>query len=153
LPLIINGFHLLLAAQRDMDCNMALSNDDPPFQKRTGLIERNINQAWTNPYGPSPHRLVIGQREQIEADIDRERTAHMRDVRARPKAAEEKALCMAIVAARGDGPAEKPWREANVILDQVNRLLNSNGYASVGIDVVYRRLKDSRVLKERVNTL
>jgi hypothetical protein len=130
-----------------------LSNDDPPFQKRTGLIERNINQAWTNPYGSSPHRLVIGQREQIEADIDRERTAHMRDVRARPKAAEEKTLCMAILAARGDGPAEKPWREANVILDQVNRPLKSNGYASVGIDVVYRRLKDSRVLKERVNTL
>jgi hypothetical protein len=65
----------------------------------------------------------------------------------------EKALCTAIVAERGDGPAEKPWREANVILDPVNRKVKSDGYDSVGIDVVYSRLKDYRVLKERVNTL
>lgn len=118
---------------------MASSNDNPPFQKRTDSIEWIVNQAWTNPYGSSPHRLVIGQREQIEADIDRERAAHARDARA--NTAEEISLCAAIVAERGGGPAEHPWKEAEAILTPVNQRLKFGGYDSVKVGAVARRLK------------
>jgi hypothetical protein len=134
-----------------MDCNMALSNNDPPFKERKPLKGQNWaggNTAaiglWPDPYGRPPIMNEVDR----SADVQ---TKFARNARAAKPA--EKALCAAIVAERGDGPAEKPWREANVILDPVNRRVKSDGYDSVGIDVVYRRLKDYRVLKERVNTL
>jgi hypothetical protein len=147
LPLIINGFHLLSAAQRDTECDMALSNDDPPFKERKPLKGQNWvggNTAalgrWPDPYGLPP----------IMNEVDRtadDQTEFARNARAASPA--EIALCTAIVAQRGDGPAEHPWQEAGKILKKINKRLKLGGHKPVLVGVIYWRLKNSHVLKER----
>ena len=61
--------------------------------------------------------------------------------RRRAQSAEELALNAAIQKARGEGPVERPWKEADASLDQVNAFLREAGFAPVKVDVVRRRLE------------
>jgi hypothetical protein len=80
--------------------------------------------------------------ESAKKYFDNRNTRRMRDSRA--NSCHEQALLAAIKAVRGNGPVTRPAKEANAILDAVNRRLESNGNAPVKLDVIRRRLKNPR---------
>jgi hypothetical protein len=129
-----------------------MSSDDPPFKERKPLKGQTLkgqnwvggNTAalgrWPDLYGLPP----------IMNDGDRAAEVQPAFARnARAASPSERALCTAIVEARGDGPAEHPYKEAGKILKKINKRLKSGGHKPVLVGVIYWRLKNSHVLKER----
>lgn len=82
----------------------------------------------------------------IEKDVKNKQAALARLERSKKPA--EIALKKAIFDIRGSGPAERPAKEAEAILDEVNRRLEGAGFGAVNVDVVRRRLEKFSDLKE-----
>jgi hypothetical protein len=78
----------------------------------------------------------------IERDAELARAANAR--KKRSESPQELALRKAIVAARGNGPVEKPSKEADSIWNEVNSQLKRDGFKIVKIDVIRRRLEKMR---------
>jgi hypothetical protein len=118
--------------------------DDPPFKRKSPDGPVSGNAAAVGLWPELYDRLRSTDETDRIAEIQ---PKFARDARAAsPK---EKALCAAIIAERGDGPAARPWKEADRIRPGVNRRLKADGYDCVKTGVIYGRLKKPHVLKER----
>jgi hypothetical protein len=84
----------------------------------------------------------IGEYVQVSPErIELDATNQARAARqARAQTPKERALIRAIVAVRGDDPAERSWKEADRIRKEVNDRLAAAGHGRVKADVIYRRL-------------
>jgi hypothetical protein len=78
---------------------------------------------------------------QARKDFAKLQAAVMRDKKRKQNAPREAALMAAIIAARGNGAAAQPTKEAGAILSDVNKRLRADGFEEVKIDVIRRRLQ------------
>ena len=95
--------------------------------------------AWRIMFGAAAIASRATVAGSVKKSVATEHTQKMRD--ARTNSPEKKALREAIVAERGDGPVDRPTKEAGAILDRVNARLESAGFPPVKIDVVRRQLE------------
>jgi len=76
-------------------------------------------------------------------DVGAAQTRLMRTAKKDKAADYEATIRAAIIAVRGDARSEQPWKEAEAIIDTVNRCIGSKGHNPTNHKKIYRLLKEN----------